>query len=99
VIRLGAAVSLLSALLLLFLVRKFAVNVRYSKTPFAQLRLHIYRTNGIHELKSAHGGIVLQNSKIAGPRISRENPWRDAISDSCNSSFVIEAAYELDERR
>jgi len=48
---------------------------------------------------SVHRGIVLQKSKVAGPRIFHENQKREAIADSYNFSFVTEAACEVDERR
>ena len=45
------------------------------------------------------GGIVLQKSKVAGPRIFRENTKREAIGDSYSLSRVTEVACEFDVRR
>jgi hypothetical protein len=37
-------------------------------------------------------GIVLQKSKVAGPRFFGENPKRDAINDSYNLNRIAEVA-------
>jgi len=43
--------------------------------------------------------ILLQNSKVAGPRIFRENPKREPITDSHNLNRIGEVACEFDVRR
>jgi len=43
--------------------------------------------------------IVLQKSKVAGRRIFRENPNREAIADSHNLNRITEVACELNVRR
>jgi hypothetical protein len=48
---------------------------------------------------SAFGVIVLQKSKVAGLRISRENTKREAIADSYNLNRVTEVACEFNVRR
>jgi hypothetical protein len=40
-------------------------------------------------------GIVLQKSKVAGPRIFRENTKREAATDSYNLNRIVEVACEL----
>jgi hypothetical protein len=44
-------------------------------------------------------GIVLQKSKVAGPRIFRENMNREEIADSYRLNRVAEAAGEFSARR
>ena len=51
----------------------------------------------VHE--SACWQIVLQKSKVAGPRIFRENTKREAIADSYNLNRVTEVACEFNVRR
>jgi hypothetical protein len=48
---------------------------------------------------SAFEGIVLQKSKLAGPRIFRENTKRKAITDSCGLNRIAEVACEFNVRR
>jgi hypothetical protein len=48
---------------------------------------------------SAVGGILLQKSKVAGPRIFRENMKRKAITDSYNLNRIAEVAGEFNVRR
>jgi len=43
--------------------------------------------------------ILLQNSKVAGPRIFRENTKREAIADSYNLNRIAEVAREFNVRR
>jgi len=43
--------------------------------------------------------IVLQKSKVAGLRIFRENPKREAVADSHNLNRVAEVACEFNVRR
>jgi hypothetical protein len=43
--------------------------------------------------------IVLQKSKVAGPRIFRENTKRKAIADSYNLNRIAEVACEFNVRR
>jgi hypothetical protein len=43
--------------------------------------------------------ILLQKSKVAGPRIFRENPKRKAITDSYNLNRIAEVAGEFNVRR
>ena len=43
--------------------------------------------------------IVLQKSKVAGPRFFRENTKREAIADSYNLNRVTEVACEFCARR
>src|SRR5580658_4001660 len=47
---------------------------------------------------SASGGIVLQNSKVAAPRIFRENKKRETITDSYTLSRGAEIAGEFNAR-
>jgi hypothetical protein len=44
-------------------------------------------------------GIVLQKSKLAGPRIFRENTKRKAITDSHDLYRIVEVACEFNVRR
>jgi hypothetical protein len=48
---------------------------------------------------SALHPIVLQKSKVAGPRIFRENTKREAIADSYNLNRVTDVACEFNVRR
>jgi hypothetical protein len=48
---------------------------------------------------AAVGGILLQKSKVAGPRIFRENTKRKAITDSYNLNRIAEVACEFSVRR
>jgi hypothetical protein len=48
---------------------------------------------------SASPPIVLQKSKVAGPRIFRENTKREAIADSYNLNRVTDVACEFNVRR
>ncbi len=48
---------------------------------------------------SAHGGIVLQKSKVAGLRIFRKNTKRKAIADSYNLYPLTEVACAFNVRR
>jgi hypothetical protein len=48
---------------------------------------------------SALGGILLQKSKVAGPRIFRENTKRKAITDSYDLNRIAEVACEFNVRR
>ena len=48
---------------------------------------------------AAYWQIVLQKSKVAGPRIFRENTKREAIADSYNLNRVTEVACEFSARR
>jgi hypothetical protein len=43
--------------------------------------------------------ILLQKSKVAGPRIFRENSERKAITDSYDLNRIAEVACEFDVRR
>jgi hypothetical protein len=47
----------------------------------------------------AFGVIVLQNSKVAGLQIFRENTKRETIADSYNVNRVTEVACEFNVRR
>ena len=47
----------------------------------------------------ALGGIVLQKSKVASPRIFRENTKRETIADLYNLNRVTEVACEFNVRR
>jgi hypothetical protein len=58
--------------------------------------------NGKPQIKHMFSGlppIVLQNSKLAGPRIFRENTKRKAITDSCGLNRIAEVACEFNVRR
>ena len=44
-------------------------------------------------------GILLQKSKVAGPRIFRENTKQEAITDSYNLNRIVEVACEFNVRR
>jgi hypothetical protein len=44
-------------------------------------------------------GILLQKSKVAGPRIFRENTKRQAITDSHDLNRIVEVACEFNVRR
>jgi hypothetical protein len=48
---------------------------------------------------SAMEGILLQKSEVAGPRISRENAKRKAITDSYDLNRTAEVACEFNVRR
>jgi hypothetical protein len=48
---------------------------------------------------SAFGVIVLQKSKVAGPRIFRKNPKPEAIADSYYLNRASEVACEFNLRR
>jgi hypothetical protein len=48
---------------------------------------------------SAITSIVLQKSKVAGPRIFRENTKQEAIADSYNRNRVAEVTREFNVRR
>jgi hypothetical protein len=43
----------------------------------------------------AVGSIVLQKSKVAGRRIFRENPKREALADSYDLNRITEVACEF----
>jgi hypothetical protein len=45
------------------------------------------------------GSIVLQKSKVAGPRFFGENTKREAITDSYNLNRIAEVAGEFNVRR
>jgi len=45
------------------------------------------------------GSIVLQKSKIAGPRIFRENRKREALADSYDLNRITEVTCEFNVRR
>jgi len=51
----------------------------------------------VHE--SAFGKILLQKSKVAGRRIFRENPKREALADSYDLNRITEVACEFNVRR
>jgi hypothetical protein len=55
----------------------------------------------IEAVREASGvpSILLQKSKVAGPRIFRENPKREAITDSYNLNRIAEVAGEFNVRR
>ena len=59
----------------------------------------LHDQSGRSKFLVAIGGIVLQKSKIAGPRISRENMRQEAIADSYNLNRVTEVAREFNVRR
>ena len=66
--------------------------------PVSALRLLLpRRADGT--TSDAMGTILLQKSKVAGPRIFRENTKREAIADSYSLSRVTEVACEFDVRR
>jgi hypothetical protein len=46
-----------------------------------------------------NASILLQKSKVAGPRIFRENTKRKAITDSYNLNRIAEVACEFNVRR
>jgi hypothetical protein len=48
---------------------------------------------------SAFDGILLQKSKVAGPRIFRENTKREAITDSYDLNQIAEVVCEFNFRR
>ena len=47
----------------------------------------------------AYWQIVLQKSKVAGGRIFRENPTREALADSYDLNRITEVACEFNVRR
>ena len=57
------------------------------------------RTSNALRSMSAIGGIVLQKSKVAGPRFFRENTKREVIADSYNLNRVTEVACNFYARR
>jgi hypothetical protein len=60
---------------------------------------HATRRVLINAQMSAFRGILLQKSKVAGPRIFRENTKREAITDSYNLNRIAEVACEFNVRR
>jgi hypothetical protein len=58
----------------------------------------IRRTQREHN-ESAYPPNVLQNSKVAGRLVFRENTRREAIADSCSLNRITEVAREFNVRR
>jgi len=73
---------------------------RRSRNVSADIRLGSHlRTFGEPNPMSALPSIVLQNSKVAGPRLFREDSKRGAIAEPCNLNRVTEVACEFDARQ
>ena len=79
--------------------------VRSTGAAYACLRLRRARTSSLNRdaiccsAYVAFWQIVLQKSKVAGPRIFRENMNREAIADSYSLNRVTEVACEFNVRR
>ena len=73
-------------------------GIRLQWSPIWQLRVRLGNPQD-EQMSSALTQILLQKSKVAEPRIFRENTKREAITDSYDLNRTVEVAGEFNVRR